>query len=138
MKPSRSASLALAAYGILVALSAAWALTRPRPHPYSVPVFCDLPVPMKGNQVPDRWKNTVTHPGLPKAPLLKIRWHGFWFRSIWDRAMGRPPLWNWWPLCWLYTRCANAATLSIGPIHLLWRRSWLEGPAHIYHPELFT
>jgi len=36
---------ALAVYALLVALSAAWALTRPRPHVYAVPVFCDLPIP---------------------------------------------------------------------------------------------
>jgi hypothetical protein len=76
-----------------------------------------------------KWNDTVYDPRLPKANLIWIKWHWFWFRRIWDKALGRPPRVMWKSLFWLPTRYANAWAVYIGPLNIGWRRPWLAGPA---------
>ena len=81
---------------------------------------------------------TVIDPRLPKGPPFTADWHWWWFSDIARRAQGKGPCWRWSSFFWLYTRTANAATLYVGPVYLIWRRPWLRGPAQTYYPQIFN
>ena len=75
------------------------------------------------------WNDPVYHPSLPKANLIWLRWHWFWFRNLRSKLRGEQPRLPWKLLFWLPHRYANAFGLYIGPVHIVWRRPWLAGPA---------
>lgn len=76
-----------------------------------------------------KWNDPIYDPRLPKANLIHIQWGWHWFRSIYDKALGRTPRFMWRSLFWLPHRYANAFGIYIGPVHIVWRRPWLAGPA---------
>ena len=84
------------------------------------------------------WNSTVNDPRLPKANLLKVEWHWWWFRDIYHKAQGKTPRHPWKLLFWLYSRMANASMLYVGPLMMVWRRLWLFGPARTYYPQFFN
>ena len=58
---------------------------------------------------------------LPKAPWLRVQW----VRNGW----GRPLI--------VGARVANAYSVFIGPLNVMWRRPWLDHSARVLHPECF-
>jgi hypothetical protein len=59
---------------------------------------------------------------LPKSNLLSVKW------NMWSH-------WSRWYVARF--RLANAIRYDVGPITILHRASWLEGPARQLHPHLF-
>jgi hypothetical protein len=82
-----------------------------------------------GYNHPSKWNDFVFDPRLPQAALIQVQWHWYWFPGIWDRAFGRGPRFLWKSAFWMPSRYANAFSLGIGPLFIVWRRPWLAGPA---------
>lgn len=78
----------------------------------------------------------IEHPGLPLCCRLKVEWHWYWFGWVWSAAFTRPRglvRSDWF----MRTRGANFTQVWLGPISVIRRAPWLEGPARTLHPELF-
>ena len=78
-----------------------------------------------------KWDELIKDQRLPKADILKVSWHWWWFRHYFIKPLRGERF-------WLYSRTANAAVLYVGPIELVWRRPWLRGPAEAYYPQFFS
>ena len=79
---------------------------------------------------------TVKHPNLPKAPLIKFRIGWWWFtrKGILPKGWNKKPGRVWY----LTSRMSNAQIVYLGPLEIVWRLAWLKHPAMTYYPELFT
>lgn len=79
-------------------------------------------------------KEFVTHPSLPKAKWLHVRWNSWFLPGWWNERHLEKRLRMPW---FMYTRGANFAGVWIGPLCIEWARPWLRWVAETYHPELF-
>ena len=75
-----------------------------------------------------KWNDPIYDPRLPKANLIHFQWGWHWFRLVYDKVLGKSRF-MWKSLFWLPHRYANAFGIYLGPIHVVWRRPWLAGPA---------
>ena len=77
-----------------------------------------------------RYSETVKDSRLPKACLVGLQWHWWWFgnalHTMNNSRMRKKSLF------WMSTRGANFAQVWIGPLTILWRRPWLRGPAEVH------
>ena len=72
---------------------------------------------------------TIKDTRLPKAPLIWVKWQGWWFGQLRDALhMER----RYWPVFCMTTRGANFWQAWLGPVQFGWRRPWLRGPAELH------
>ena len=69
---------------------------------------------------------TVKYGRLPKAQMIWVKWHWWWFSHIWNDRLLAPRLRTRFAMT---MRGANFWQAWIGPLHFGWRRPWLRGPA---------
>lgn len=74
---------------------------------------------------------------LPHAGRTRMHWHWFWFAWMWNFFRGTGPRFSLRSLLYLRMRCANAESVTYGPLNITRPKPWLLGPARQLHPEAF-